>query len=386
MAVITPRTPPTRTVERTAPREAWIDNLRAVIIAGVIGAHVSLIYALDVGWYYEERTASTVAKAVLAGVFSPGLLFGMGLLFFVAGLFTPGALAYKGPRRFIVDRLWRLGVPTIAYLFVINPAMNLFGDRAMGGGEGFVDYLRHTYRYDVELGVAWFIAALLVFSLAWAAWRSRHPARAEDVGSLSRRDLVRAGVLIAIGSFAVRLVWPFLGTGEVIGLNLWEYPQMAGLFVLGALAHERRWLADGLPAQLRRTCGRAAALGLVSVVIVAVGITLADDPDPFLGGFRLEAMVIPVVEATIAVGMSLWGTDWFRRRWNRTTAIARGAGRASFGAYLVHAPITVALAATLRDVGMAAEVKFVAVAVVSVVASFALGWLFTRSHVATRVL
>ena len=56
----------------------------------------------------------------------------MGLLFFVAGLFTPPALAYKGPRRFIGDRLWRLGVPTVAYLFVINPAMNLFGDRAMG--------------------------------------------------------------------------------------------------------------------------------------------------------------------------------------------------------------------------------------------------------------
>ena len=28
-----------------------------LVVAGVIGAHVALIYALDVGWYDEERTA-----------------------------------------------------------------------------------------------------------------------------------------------------------------------------------------------------------------------------------------------------------------------------------------------------------------------------------------
>ena len=78
----------------------------------------------------------------------------MGLLFFVAGLFTPPALARKGPRHFVIDRLWRLGIPVVAYVFVINPAMNFFGDRAMGGGEGVADYFRHTYRHDVELGVA----------------------------------------------------------------------------------------------------------------------------------------------------------------------------------------------------------------------------------------
>ena len=108
---------------------------RVAIVAGVIGAHVSVIYALDVSWWYEERTASAAATAVLAGVFSPGLLFGMGLLFFVAGLFTPTALGRKGVRRFVLDRLWRLGIPTAAYLFVVNPALNFVGDRAMGLGE-----------------------------------------------------------------------------------------------------------------------------------------------------------------------------------------------------------------------------------------------------------
>jgi hypothetical protein len=386
MAVTTPRTGPPGSGAAAPRRHAWVDNLRVTIIVGVIGAHVSLIYALDVGWYYEERTASAVAEAVLAGAFAPGLLFGMGLLFFVAGLFTPPALAAKGPRRFVVDRLWRLGIPVVAYLFVVNPAMNFVGDHAMGRGEGVADYFRRSYGNDIEFGVAWFIAALLVFSLAWAAWRSRHPARVEDPMPLRRRDLVRAVVFIATASFVVRAVWPFLATDEMSGSNLWEYPQMSTMFVLGALAEERRWLIDGLSAGLRRTCGRAAVLGTAAAAIVAVGITITDEPDPFLGGLRVEATLIPVVEAAIAVGMSLWATDWFRRRWNLTSATARVAGRASFAAYLVHAPITVALAVALRDVGVPAEIKFLSVFALAVVASFALGWLATRSPTAGRIL
>jgi glucans biosynthesis protein C len=372
--------------EHAPHRQAWVDNLRVAIIIGVIGSHVSLIYALDVGWYYEERTASEVAEAALAGLFAPGLLFGMGLLFFVAGMFTPRAFDRKGSRRFIVDRMWRLGLPVVAYLFIVNPVMNFFGDRAMGIEEGIADYLRNTYWDDVEFGVAWFIAALLLFSFVYASWRGRYPARAENVGPLRRIDLIRAAVVIAVASFGVRLVWPFLDTGEVLGLNLWEYPQMLVLFALGALAAERGWLADGLSAKLRRSCGWAAVLGVVLAALVGVFVTVSEDPGRFLGGFIIEATLIPVIEATIAVGVSLWAVDWFRRRRNRAGPLVRSAGVASFAAYLVHAPVTVLLAMALRNVDVPAEIKFLVVFGLAVITSFGLGWVFTRSRLADRIL
>ncbi|HEX5630840.1 MAG TPA: acyltransferase, partial [Acidimicrobiia bacterium] len=345
----------------------------------------SLIYALDVGWYYQERTATDVAKAVLAAVFSPGLLFGMGLLFFVAGLFTPPALERKGARRFIVDRLWRLGVPTVAYVFVINPAMNFFGDRAMGQGETIADYFGRTYWDDVELGVAWFITALLAFSLVYAAWRRRRPQTIRAATPLQRSHLLRAGGFIVVASFLVRLGFPVLG-GDTWGFNLWEYPQMAAMFAFGVLARERRWLVDGLSPQLRRTCGRAAVVGGVLAAVLGAGMTLADDPDRFLGGLHVEAVLIPLIEATLALGMSLWVIDWFRRRGNRTGRTVSGLGRASFGAYLVHAPITIALAIALREVAVPAELKFLVVFGLGLVASFALGAVATRSRATGRIL
>jgi hypothetical protein len=368
----------------TGGREAWIDNLRVAVIVGVIGSHVAVIYALDVGWYYAERTASEVAKAVLAAVFSPGLLFGMGLLFFVAGLFTPPALVRKGSRRFLIDRLWRLGLPTVAYLFVVNPAMNFFGDQAQGEGETVADYFRRTYWDDVELGVAWFMVALLVFSLVYAAWRARYRPTGRSA-PLRRRDLVQVGVFIAVASFLVRLEFPVL-SGEELDLNLWEYPQMFALFTLGILARERGWLDHGLSPQLRRACGWAAAVGALLAMVAGAGIAISDDAEPFLGGWRLEATLIPLIEATLALGMSLWAIDWFRRRANRAGTLVRGLGRGSFAAYLVHAPLTILFAILIRNVEVPAELKFLTVFALGVIASFGLGWLATRSRVTGRIL
>jgi hypothetical protein len=367
-------------------RATWIDNLRVAIIVGVIGSHVSVIYALDVGWWYEERTASGIAQAVLAGIFAPGLLFGMGLMFFLAGWFSPPAFERKGARRFVVDRLWRLGIPTAVYLFVVNPAMNFFGARAMGEGEMVADYFRRTYWDDVEFGVAWFMAALLMFSLAYAAWRSRHPVRTEGMIPLRRSDLVTMGVFIAVASFLVRLEFPVLSGDALLTLNLWEYPQMIALFALGVLAQERGWLSEALPPQLRRTCGRAAAIGVALAILAGVGIAITDDPDPFLGGLRFEATLIPLIEATLALGMSLWLIDWFRRHTNRGGGLVGGLGRASFAAYLLHVPLTIMLAIALRGVGIPAELKLLSVFVLGLIASFGLGWLFARSRVAGRIL
>jgi hypothetical protein len=69
--------------------------------------------------------------------------------------------------------------------------MNFLGDHGMGQGQTVADYLRLTYWDDVDLGVAWFIAALLAFSLAYAAWRWRHPVRTEGMMPLRGSDLVK---------------------------------------------------------------------------------------------------------------------------------------------------------------------------------------------------
>jgi hypothetical protein len=57
-------------------RAGWMDNLRVAVIAGVIILHAATAYILDVDWYYQERTTSTLTPLLLAFPALLGGLFG----------------------------------------------------------------------------------------------------------------------------------------------------------------------------------------------------------------------------------------------------------------------------------------------------------------------
>ena len=371
---------------REEPRRwAWMDNLRVAVIAGVIVEHVATAYVLDIDWYYEERSSSAVTEAIVGAAILPAALFAMAVLFLVAGLLSARSLARKGPWRFVRDRLLRLGAPLVAFTFVIGPLTSLVGQRAEGdpSADDVGSFLIEKMQ-DADTGPMWFVTALLVFSIAYGSWRWARPAGLTTYGPLRPGHLVTAAAAIVAGSFVVRLKWPFTADTP-FDLNLWEWPQMATLFALGALASERGWL-DPTPDWLRRACGRASIVGALSLLFVVTAVALAGDEEPFLGGWHLQALAEPMTEATIAVAMSFWLVGWFARRWNYQGTLARSLGRASFAAYIIHPPVLVLLSAGLSSVTLAAEVKFVAVAVLGVATSFTLGWHMTKVRPLARVL
>jgi peptidoglycan/LPS O-acetylase OafA/YrhL len=366
-------------------RWPWVDNLRVTVIAGVIVVHVATAYVLDSDWYYEERASSAVTEAIVGAAILPAALFAMGVLFLVAGLFSSRSLARKGPWPFVRDRLQRLGVPLVAFTFVIGPLTSFVGDRAeRGSSEDDVGSFLIDKMQRADTGPMWFVTALLVFSVAYAAWRWARPTSVTATGPLRPRHLVAAGAAIVVGSFVVRLKWPFTADTP-FDLNLWEWPQMATLFALGVLAGENGWL-DLMPGPLRRACGRASVVGALGLLFVVAAAGLAGNEEPFLGGWHLQALAEPAVEATIAVGMSLWLVGWFAGRWNYDGALARSLGRASFAAYIIHAPVIVLLSAGLSSVTVATDVKFVMVAVLGVATSFTVGWYMTKVRPLARVL
>jgi glucans biosynthesis protein C len=364
-------------------RLAWMDNLRVAIISGMVLTHVGTTYVLDIGWYYEERDPHVVTEALFWALLGVGGLFGMGLLFLVAGLMTPRSLARKGPGRFARDRLLRLGLPLLVFVGVIDLLLDFAGYRGEGGEQSLHEFVRLWWRYDADLSVMWFVAVLLAFSLGYALLRAWRPAPPPG-GRLTAGALLLTGLLVAVGSFVVRLWWPFL-SDSVRGLNLWELPQMLALFSLGVVAGERGWLDEPLSAAVRRRCGQAAlAAGAVAVLLSPV-IALSGD-EAFLGGWDVRALLMPAVEAVISVTVSLWVLEWFRRRWDTGGRLQQALARASFAAYVVHPIVIVTLAVALASVPVPVEVKLLVVYALGLAGAFGLGWLATRSRLLGRVL
>ena len=362
-----------------------MDNVRVAVIAGVIVFHVATSYAIHMGWYYQEWTENDFTEAVLSVLLGSGALFGLALLFLVSGMLSSVSLARKGFRRFARDRLVRLGIPLVAYWLVIDPLTELVAQRAYGTPAArrpaslIVDTIA-----TFETGVMWFVAALLVFSLGYAGWRHVRPATATAGRVLGWRHLLVAWIVIVVGSFALRLVWA-LGDDTPLTLNLWEWPQMATLFALGTLAGERGWL-DPFPAAIRRRSGRAAIAGWAGAMLVIPAWVAADETDNFVGGLHFEALGMPLVEATLALGMSLWLVGWLPGHLGRRGPLARALGRASYATYVIHPLVIVSMSAALSSVPVVIEIKFVVVAALGLVASFTIGWLLTRIRPLSRIL
>ena len=360
-------------------RAAWVDRLRVVGIAGVVVVHVGTASLVPIGWYYEERIESELLEGALFLLIAPLANFGLGPLFVVGGMMAAHSLARRGPASFVRARLLRLGVPVLVVFFLVDPVADFWGTVAEGGDRPLSAFLS-DFRGDRDIGVFWFVLALLAFNLVYAAWRGFRAAPRASGGELAAGVLGTLALLIVATDAVVWLRWDYL-TEHLWNLRWAQWPQSGALFVLGVVLAERRLVVT---RALARWCGILAAGGtLAFLVALVLGTRVGvDGADLTLWG---NVAVAPV-SAVVALAFSVWVLDLFRRHDPHVGPIEARAARASYAAYLVHPLVLVALSAAARPIPWSPAAKFVLVATVGVPTVFAVGHLLTRIPGVRRVL
>jgi glucans biosynthesis protein C len=369
------------------PRMAYLDNLKILLVVGVIAMHTAITYGFDGSWYLESYDVMNgVVVDVLTVVLGTGWLFGLGLFFLIAGRLSAPSLERKGARRFAADRLVRLGIPVVAYTLLISPVLEYVEYRKGGGTDALLPYVREQV-WSLAPGPTWFLEALLAFSLAYAAWRAlRRDAKPPSREPLTGRQVAAVALAIAITSFTAHLAFP-IGS-EQFHLQLGMFPQYVILFSVGAAAGRRGWL-ETLSPRLVRRCGIAGALAAPALLgaLVAGGFFDGDAAeDRFAGGWHWEAAAFPLAEGVLATCVSLWAIGFFRRRFNHLNRPARLMAPHAYGAYFLHPPVLVGLALAIQPLPAPAEAKFVAVLAAGVAASFGLAALVSRAGPIARVI
>jgi hypothetical protein len=362
-------------------RRAYLDRLRVGLVAAIIAVHGMLGYAgvAEGAWPYQsvqEATLGPVAVAVLGLVAFSGTLFMMGLFFLVAGLLAPGSLARRGAGGFVRARLWRLGLPLVIWVLLIWPLLMSAMHSAAGPDVSYRQALVLASP-PLDTGPMWFVELLLLFSLAYAAWSSTVGA-GRPPAPPTARVLFGLGVAVAAASFLVRTVFPLL-TLQPAHLNLWQWPQYLALFWLGTAGAGSGWLG-AVPDRLRRACGVAALLGVAGLVVLFVASALVSAaPDAFTGGWNGPAAALSVVEATLAIGASVWLLGAAQRHLDHPAGpLTRALGRACYAAFVLQGPVLIGLALALRSLAVSAEMKAITVGLVGVLLSFGLGILTVR--------
>jgi glucans biosynthesis protein C len=360
-------------------RFAYLDNLRVLLVVGVIAVHAAITYGLDGSWYLEsyEQMAGVVVAAVTV-VLGVGWLFGLGLFFLIAGRLSGPSLERKGAVRFARERLVRLGIPLLGYTLLVSPFLEYIDYRFNAHGEEALWPFVGRQVWHLAPGPTWLLEALLVFSLAYALLRRlSRQAEVSAWGPLRTAEVAAVAVALALISFVVRFAFP-LGS-EQFHLQLSVFPQYAMMFALGAAAGRRGWLETFMP-RLARRCAATGALAALALpgLMIAGGFFGDGGEHRFEGGWHWQAAALALDEAVLATCVSLWAVQHFRRRRNTLGPLARRMAPAAYGAFIIHPPVLVGLALAAQHTPLPAELKFIAVLAAAVAASFGLAALGSR--------
>ena len=222
--------------ERMAQRDFYIDRLRSVMTVMVILHHTAITYGAPGGWFWTELRPSASLSSLLLTLFvSTNQAYFMGFFFLLAGYFTPASLERKGYRRFLSDRFLRLGLPLLSFGLLLGPLTAALVTYARG--DGFWPTIQAIWeRKEFINGPLWFAQALLIFDLAYCAWRA---ALGPALGEKQRRKLKPVPgptlwLLSALATGAAALaIRQFVPVGKnIFGLQLGYF---AGYFVLFAV-------------------------------------------------------------------------------------------------------------------------------------------------------
>jgi glucan biosynthesis protein C len=364
-------------------RFRYIDNLKVLLVAGVIVGHVTLAWTGVGIWVFEEPHVREPLLSVLVLIAVVGALFAMPLFFLVAGLFTPGSLERKGPRRFCVDRIVRLSVPMLFFILFLSPFVEYVDPDNVGWDAGFGAFAVEIW-WPPAPGPTWFLGVLLVFSVGYALLRTVRPQRVRKVWSPHLWQMAVFVGLVAGTSYLVRLAVP-LGV-EVWRLALGQAPGWLAGFALGVFGAERGWLLPIHP-RIGRIMRRTAWAATVFLVVF-IGTAMVTDGDigDFVGGGTWQSLVTAGVEAILIMAMSLWLLDLFRRRFDHQGHLAQEMSRSAFAAFLLHQVVLVGLVLVTHQTELPPEVEFLSVALLGIVVSFGLASMLIRLPGVSRVL
>jgi peptidoglycan/LPS O-acetylase OafA/YrhL len=361
--------------EEDEKRLVFIDALRFAAIVFVIIHHAAQAYGPTGGfWPVHDRAQSDW----FAPFYTANAAFGMGLMFLLAGYFVPSSYDRKGTRPFLRGRWRRIGIPLASLVLLVHlPVVYLVAGRPTP-----LQFILGLYERGWQPIYAhlWFVAHLLLYCFAYTGWRR--------ISQLSEGTPMRLPLPnhAAIASFLVALalitwvvrIWypvdnwvPFLWIMPAEPAHL---PQYMAFFAAGAVAYRGDWF-----------CGMPTTNGLIwlAVGVIAAGGIYAAYAFGWWkmapGGLGLESLLRSCWETVIAVGLSVGLIVAFRELFDRSNRLLEAMAAASFGAYILHPAIVVALQTTIADLTLSAFAKFAIVSVLGTAVAFGI------AHVARKV-
>ena len=383
----------------TEPKKSrllFLDNIKLLFAILVIFNHARVTYEGSGWWYYiaviNESHQTDLLSAIffqilasLGGIFQASLL---GLFFLMGGFLTPKSYDRKEVRSFWKERLFRLGIPIILYVVLINPIMfymlSILGikpwsDQILEGS--FVDYylsqfktLEKSIDFLTTTGPMWFILVLLIFTFAYTLWRQitkYEPLQKYIPKELSiprNFYLLLLSIILGCIAFIVRLGFPL--DRFPLGLPFAYMIQYLMMFCVGIIAIRYNWFEQMTKEHIKVWSVIITTTVVLFFLYFFVAIGLDSDYSVVYGGPNFHALVFALVDNIICMGMIFVLIPIFKIRFNYQGRFQQKLSASAFHMYLIHAPILVIISLIFASISLFALVKLAIVFPLTVVVCY----------------
>lgn len=388
-------------------RLLFVDNLRILLICGVLLDHLNDTYGAISDWDYHDPATNLLTGSMLTAMNGILMACGMGIFFLISAYFTPGSYDHKGGASFLRDRLVRLGLPLLLYDLLIQPLVAYLA----GGLPGSYWSFCGTYLLQMRgvTGVVWFLALLLLFDLLYAGWRELSKHRAPALQSPGKPPSTRAiyGFIFVLGlmTFVFRIWFPESARFQLLGMPLGYLPQYLGLYMLGLVAYRCNWFF-ALTPRMGRVWSRNA---LITIVVLIVGVPLIlvigmiagvgaagmqtnsfewmmGQLNYLQGGFHWQALFYAFWEAFLVVAVSISLLVLYRQRRNHQGRLTKELAADVYTVYLIHAPVLVGFAYAFHVVALYPLLKWGIAVLITIPLCFLISGAVRRIPLVNRVV
>ncbi|WP_043933201.1 acyltransferase family protein [Bacillus sp. EB01] len=358
----------------------YIDNLKIAICMLVVAHHAGQAYGPGGWWYFQEGES----VQWLGRFFAVNASFFMSMFFFLSAYFLPRSLESKGPKKFLIERFKRIGIPLIPGFLLMIPILMYFyyiNFREYGTPSFFSYYGRIFFGMaeqprgwtgpswpDMQFGHLWFLEHLLVYAVILAVWTYFFPLKESHSSKLKTYQIIGFIAALSAATFLIRIEFPIDRWAGALGIIQTEYahlPQYASFFVLGLLASRKKWL------ETMNAHTGYAWLG-VGLVFVAFFYLSNEGIISFFtkGGFNTGNLAKSIVETVLCTSLIIGLIILFREHLNGTGKLSKLLASNVFVVYFIHVPVVVFLQYMVTDLPVSTLSKFILTASFGILLSF----------------
>jgi hypothetical protein len=370
--------------EINKPRLLFLDNMKLFFTILVIFQHVRVTYGGSGVWYYIEAPPADIFSLIffitlssIGGLFQASL---MGLFFLMGGYFTPKSYDRKGVRSFWKERLLRLGIPLLLYIFLVNPILIYviyslgipnYGSFLTPQGS-FLEYYLSQFQsleafisFITRTGPMWFLYVLLIFTVVYTLWR-----QLTKIDFVQRRIptefsipkyfyLLLFAISLGFVTFLVRLVSPI--DKFPLGIPFGFFFPYLMMFSVGVIAIRYDWIRKMTRHHVKVWAITILAAFVLLYLYVFLFLGFDSDLSVFLGGPTLHALLFAVAENVVCVGMIFVLIKIFYAKFNDQGKILQNLSSSAFYMYLIHPLVLVPVSLGFAFIPLFPVIKLVIV-------------------------